>query len=141
MPIRYTHSIGYTFLVGIGALFFRYTLLKNFLKETPLWLFFLLPFSHLVLDFLVGVHGNPYLFPFSSEVFVSPLGILPSSGRIDLSNYYFWRNLGIELAIFVPIVFLLQKRLRGILLREKVLMVVLLALFILGIFIGISLDR
>ena len=141
MPIRYTHSIGYIFLVGLSSLFFRNMLLKNFLRHIPIWLFFLAPFSHLLLDFLVGVHGNPYFYPFSAEEIVSPIGILPSSGRIDLHNFYFWRNLGIELAIFIPTFFLMQKQFRAYLLAKRVLMVLLFTLFVVGVLVGIGLDR
>jgi inner membrane protein len=59
--------------------------------------------SHELLDFLVGVHASPWLWPLSGEPFVSPLGILPSAGRMDVSNVYLWRNLIIEVAVLGPI--------------------------------------
>jgi membrane-bound metal-dependent hydrolase YbcI (DUF457 family) len=58
--------------------------------------------SHLVLDFLVGVTPLPLLWPFSAAAFAAPAGILPSAGRVQLSNYYFHRNLVIEMGILAP---------------------------------------
>src|SRR5687768_8341830 len=55
--------------------------------------------SHLFLDFLVGVTPLPLLWPFSAATFASPAGVLPSAGRVQLSNYYFYRNLLIETGI------------------------------------------
>jgi inner membrane protein len=61
--------------------------------------------SHLVLDFLVGVTPLPLLWPFSAAAFSSPAGILPSAGRVQLSNYYFYRNLVIEIGILAPMLY------------------------------------
>jgi membrane-bound metal-dependent hydrolase YbcI (DUF457 family) len=61
--------------------------------------------SHLVLDFLVGVTPLPLLWPFSAATFASPAGILPSAGGVQLSNYYFYRNLAIEMGILAPILY------------------------------------
>ena len=141
MPIRYTHSIGYVFMVGIVALFFRNFIFKRLLSSIPIYLLFLAPFSHLVLDFLVGVYGNPYLYPLSESLFTSPLGVLPSSGGIDIYNYYFWRNMLIELAIFVPMFMLLTPQIRAYVLKRKYLLLILSLIFIVGISVGVGLDR
>lgn len=141
MPIRYTHSVGYIFFIGIFSLIFRNTLFKKYLYNIPLMFFFLAPFSHLILDFFVGVHGNPYLYPFSSEVFVSPLGVLPSSGRIDIHNHYFWRNILIELAIFLPLMFSFTPIFRKFILKYKILMGLLFIVFVMGLLVGFGLDR
>jgi len=141
MAIRYTHSIAYVFFIALFSLLFRNFLLKDFFTGIPLFLFFLVPSSHLILDYLVGVHGNPYLYPFSKEIFVSPIGILPSSGRIDVCNHYFWRNILIELAIFMPLVILFTPKYRGMTSKNKILRLSLFCLFLLGIFIGFNLDR
>lgn len=63
----------------------------------------LVSLSHLVLDLLVGVFPLPLLYPFSEEVFRLPFGLLPSAGRIQLPNYFFYRNLLIELGVLVPL--------------------------------------
>jgi inner membrane protein len=58
--------------------------------------------SHLVLDFLVGVTPLPLLWPLAPAAFASPLGVLPSAGRIQLSNYYLYRNVLIEVGVLAP---------------------------------------
>ncbi|MEO6280755.1 metal-dependent hydrolase [Roseateles sp.] len=58
--------------------------------------------SHELLDFLVGVHASPWLWPFTRETFVSPVGLLPSAGRLDFANVYLWRNLLIEIGVLGP---------------------------------------
>jgi membrane-bound metal-dependent hydrolase YbcI (DUF457 family) len=59
--------------------------------------------SHLVLDFLVGVTPLPLLWPLDSAAFASPVGVLPSAGRIQLSNYYLYRNVLIEVGVLAPV--------------------------------------
>jgi len=59
--------------------------------------------SHIILDILVGVYNNPYFWPFSSKVYRLPFGILPSAGTLDISNYYLYRNLLIEMGVLLPI--------------------------------------
>ena len=60
-------------------------------------------FSHLVLDYLVGVHPLPLLWPVFNEPFRFEYGLLPSAGTPRLDNYYFYRNLAIELGILLPL--------------------------------------
>ena len=59
--------------------------------------------SHLALDLSVGVTPLPLLFPFVKIPFKLPFGILPSAGRIDLDNYYFYRNLWLEMGVLLPL--------------------------------------
>jgi hypothetical protein len=59
--------------------------------------------SHLILDFLVAVMPLPLLYPLSVETFKSYIGILPSAGKISLTNYFFYRNLLIEQGILIPL--------------------------------------
>ena len=139
MPIRYTHSIGYIFFVTIFSLLLR-SFSTHLQKIAPIF-FFSATFSHLILDFLVGVHGNPYLYPFSEVLFTSSLGILPSAGRIDVNNYYFWRNLLIELMIFLPILILLVAYYREKLFKQSILKYFILCIFILGVALGYNLKR
>ena len=141
MPIRYTHSIGYVFWMLLLALGCRELFFKNYLRHIPILFFFFASASHLLLDFLVGVHGNPYLYPFSSEVFVAPFGVLPSSGRIDIHNYYFWRNMAIEVAIFMPVLLLSLKRFRVVILNSKLFLFLLGLVFVVGVIVGVGLER
>ncbi len=141
MAIRYTHSIGFIFLVFLLALFFRNFIFRKTLHPIPIYLFFLAPASHLLLDFLVGVYANPYFYPFSSSTFVSPIGVLPSAGRINIHNFYFWRNTLIELAIFIPLIVFLVPKFRSSVLRYRLITIMLISFFIAGVFIGVGLDR
>ncbi|MDR7299675.1 membrane-bound metal-dependent hydrolase YbcI (DUF457 family) [Pelomonas aquatica] len=59
--------------------------------------------SHELLDFLVGVHPAPWLWPLSGALFVLPQGLLPSAGRLDWGNVYLWRNLLIEAGVLGPV--------------------------------------
>jgi inner membrane protein len=63
--------------------------------------------SHPLMDLLVGVTPLPLFFPLSENLFKLPFGILPSAGKIDLTNYYLYRNLGIELGILLPLLWTL----------------------------------
>lgn len=59
--------------------------------------------SHLALDFLVGVTPLPLFWPLGPAAFSSPVGILPSAGRVQLSNYYLYRNVLIEVGVLAPL--------------------------------------
>lgn len=107
---RYTHSIGFCLSVSVLAIAFnRLAGIKPLASLEPPHLI-LIPLSHLVLDYLVGVHKSPFLWPLSSEVFTSRIGILPSAGSLNILNGYFWRNLSIEILILLPISFYIALR-------------------------------
>ena len=59
--------------------------------------------SHLLLDMLTGVSALPLLYPFSMQTFRLPFGLLPSAGRIRLTNYFLYRNIFIELGVLIPL--------------------------------------
>jgi inner membrane protein len=101
---RITHSIAFSLilpLLSVGVLYF----VKGLKSQRRLLSVcaVLAGLSHLVLDFLVGVTPLPLLWPLSSAAFASPVGILPSAGRVQLSNYYLYRNLLIEAGVLAPI--------------------------------------
>lgn len=73
--------------------------------------------SHLLLDLLVGVHGLPLLWPFSPTEITIPIGLLPSAGRLSVTNYYLWRNLLIEVGVLFPILTIIVSVCRGRTLR------------------------
>lgn len=109
---RWTHSTG--FVVAVWML--TIAALRACRITTPKRLEALLllaSFSHLLMDYAVGVHPNPIFAPFSTEVFSSPVGILPSAGALDPTNYYLWRNLIIEAGILGPLLWLGYNGLRG----------------------------
>ena len=94
---RFSHSLWVC--LGISGIAW----LATWRFRIPFTMFALASFSHLLLDFLVGVHPLPLLWPFSHHEIMSPFGLLPSAGRLNLGNYYFWRNLFIESGILLPI--------------------------------------
>jgi inner membrane protein len=115
--IRITHSIAFSLILplsSIGVLYFVEGL-KSRQRRLLSICAVLAGLSHLALDFLVGVTPLPLLWPLGSTAFVSPVGILPSAGRIRLSNYYFYRNVLIELGVLAPILYVA----RGLYLGES----------------------
>lgn len=101
---RITHSLAFCLLLGtIANLLIR--IRRNKAEADVHWsLFLIAPLTHVLLDFLVGAHTLPLLWPFSSNEMMSPIGILPSAGHTrSLVSYVFWRNLLIESGILLPI--------------------------------------
>jgi inner membrane protein len=101
---RITHSIAFSLILplfSVGALYFVKCLKSQ--RRLLSICAVLAGLSHLVLDFLVGVTPLPLLWPLGSGAFSSPVGILPSAGRIQLSNYYLYRNVLIEIGVLAPI--------------------------------------
>ena len=100
---RITHSL----IFVTGAALVAWGVVKVFsagaAQLSLLWIFLAAAVSHLALDALVGVTQNPIAWPFITEGFSSPIGILPSAGKPNIFNYYFWRNLIIELGIILPV--------------------------------------
>ena len=140
---RITHSIAFSLMLplfSVGLLYFLKGLgsHRKFLSICAV----LAGLSHLVLDFLVGVTPLPLLWPLSSAAFYLPVGILPSAGRIQLSNYYFYRNLLIEVGILVPLLYLgRESYLEGIGTRNKAATLIL--VLVAGCFLAwsVSLSR
>jgi inner membrane protein len=59
--------------------------------------------SHLLLDMLTGAMKLPLFYPLSQQTFRLPFGLLPSAGSINITNYFFYRNLLIELGVLLPL--------------------------------------
>jgi inner membrane protein len=68
--------------------------------------------THLLFDLLTGVFPEPLLYPLSDRTFRLPFGLLPSAGKIQLTNYLFYRNLLIELGVLVPLLLSLYLSIR-----------------------------
>lgn len=85
--------------------------------------------SHLLLDLLVGVTPLPIFWPLWKARVRLPLGVLPSAGRISLSNPYLYRNTLVEMGVLAPIaaLIILQSRLRPL---HRVVLVAISAAFI-----------
>jgi membrane-bound metal-dependent hydrolase YbcI (DUF457 family) len=113
---RITHSIAFSLilpLLSVGVLY----LVRGLKSQRGLMSIcaVLAGLSHLVLDFLVGVTPLPLLWPLDPSAFSSPVGILPSAGRIQLSNYYLYRNVLIEVGVLAPLCYVA----RGLYLGES----------------------
>ncbi len=101
--LRITHSVAFSLVLPLcTALILSLAGRDGRKLKSPAASASLAGLSHLILDFLVGVTPLPLLWPFSAATFTSPAGILPSAGRLQLSNYYLYRNLVIETGILAP---------------------------------------
>jgi membrane-bound metal-dependent hydrolase YbcI (DUF457 family) len=111
---RITHSIAFSLVLPLCTSIALYLAMGSESQRRALSICAVLAgLSHLVLDFLVGVTPLPLLWPLSAAAFVSPIGVLPSAGRIQISNYYLYRNLLIEAGILAPILSVARKLCRG----------------------------
>ena len=134
---RWTHSIGFVAAVWLLTLATlracRITTPKRFEA-----LLLLAGISHLLMDYAVGVHPNPIFAPLLMEVFASPVGILPSAGSLDPTNFYLWRNLMIEVGILGPLLWLGYKgsREKGVFLRIVIALAVALPFLIWSLSLG-----
>lgn len=138
---RYSHSIfGCAMAFSIGCFAKKY-IFRKALRSVSYLLIGLAPITHVVCDYFVGVHKNPVLWPFDSALLAFPYGLLPSAGRLDIHNYYFWRNLAIELGIFLPIASILSRSGRGYLARRKLVAVLLIVSFGVFVIVAFNLKR
>jgi membrane-bound metal-dependent hydrolase YbcI (DUF457 family) len=104
--LRITHSVAFSLALPVCAAVALCLISRDRRKLKTLSVCAALAgLSHLVLDFLVGVTPLPLLWPFSAAAFAAPAGILPSVGRVQLSNCYFYRNLAIETGILAPMLY------------------------------------
>jgi inner membrane protein len=101
--VRTTHSFVGVLIVPFCTILVLWLLGKRG-KTLKLrsWQAILAGLSHLLLDLLTGVLPLPLLYP-SMEVFRLPFGLLPSAGKIQLTNYLSYRNLLIELGVILPL--------------------------------------
>lgn len=95
---RVTHSILFALVASLLA---RTALRSRDSTTVPIAGLLIAGLSHPILDLLVGAHGIPMLWPWRTEVSLA-IGVLPSAGTLDPTNYFLWRNLLIELGILLP---------------------------------------
>lgn len=102
--VRITHSIAASLLLPLGtvAVLTVLRLPRNVFCELSLQVI-AAGLSHLLLDLLVAVTPLPLFYPLDSTAFKLPFGLLPSAGRVQFSNFYFYRNLTIEIGILAPV--------------------------------------
>jgi inner membrane protein len=138
--IRITHSIAFSLLLPVITIIFLLLKRNKQIKVKSIQVI-LAGISHLVLDMLVGVTPLPLLFPLSNTAVKLPAGILPSAGAINLFNYYFYRNLIIELGIIAPICYLLFKANSNTLVLNRLKIAALLIIFLSCMLWSLSLNR
>ena len=114
--VRITHTL--LFCLCMGALAWRLTRHRHQdgLHSRPLCIagFLLAPLSHLALDFSVGAHSLPLMWPFMETELMSPVAVLP--GVVHTRNALspeMWRNFLLESSILVPALLLLVARARS----------------------------
>jgi membrane-bound metal-dependent hydrolase YbcI (DUF457 family) len=139
--IRITHSIAVSLILPVITIFFL--LLKNNRKDIKVSCIqvIIAGLSHIILDMLVGVTPDPLLYPLSNIAIKLPIGLLPSAGSINIFNYYFYRNLIIELGILSPICYLLLMLCKGISEVNKFKITILLIVFLSCLFWSLNLNR
>ncbi|MEM7759478.1 MAG: metal-dependent hydrolase [Cyanobacteria bacterium P01_A01_bin.40] len=102
--LRITHSFLFSLIMPSLTIA---TLVAMKIRCQPLWRqgfqVILAGLSHIVLDLLVGVTPLPLLFPLVKIPIKLPFGVLPSAGKINLHNYYFYRNLLLEMGVLFPL--------------------------------------
>lgn len=116
-PLRLTHSLLFC-LATVLAMWWWLPRLAAVRRDARLLLVLsAAACSHLLLDWLVGVHGLPLWWPLDQRAYASPIGLLPSAGRVDVGNRYFWRNLLIECGVLWPVLLAVVAWCRGARLR------------------------
>jgi inner membrane protein len=112
---RITHTLLFCLLVGAMAWRLTRHLQHNTACSRPLRItgFLLAPASHLLLDFSVGAHSLPLLWPFQNEELMSPVALLPGVIHTrNVFNIHMWRNFILETLVLLPALLLLVARAR-----------------------------
>jgi inner membrane protein len=140
--IRITHSIVIALVLPfISICFLMLKVGRKDIKVKSVQLI-LAGLSHLMLDLMVGVTPIAILWPLSNKIIKMPFGVLPSAGKISIWNYYFYRNLIIEIGILMPICFMLFYIFNGYKPKiGKLKIITLLIVFISSLIWSMSLAR
>ncbi len=102
--LRITHSAVGVLLVPVCTIIWlRLSGNRGKSFQLQIYQLLLVGLSHLGLDLLTGVFPEPLLYPFSTQTFRLPFGLLPSAGKIQLTNYLFYRNIFIEMGVLLPL--------------------------------------
>lgn len=139
--VRITHSIALSLLLPfITIVFLFYKKNRKDLKARSIQVI-VAGLSHIILDMLVGGKPDPLFWPLSNAAIKLPFGVLPSAGSISIYNYYFYRNLIIELGILMPVCYLILKSANGKSEIDKYKLILLLITFSSCLFWSLNLDR
>lgn len=109
---RLTHGLAYCFVIGCIAVCLQKSYLKNALSSASVGAVFAAPFTHLLLDSLMGIFPLPVFWPLSDTGLYFPYGFLPAAGKLELSNDYLWQNMGIEIMILGPVAIVIMQHTR-----------------------------
>lgn len=118
---RVSHGILFCVLSGMLAWMLTRHLQQDTLTAKPLGIggFILAPLSHLALDFSVGAHTLPLLWPMPNGELMSPLSVLPSVVHArSIANPALWRNSILESLVLFPVLLFLVARARAVPLRR-----------------------
>ena len=109
--LRITHSVLFSLIAPSATIAILALIkIKGLIKGKTLWLLslqtILAGLSHLALDLAVGVTPLALFYPVINLPIKLPFSILPSAGKINLDNYYFYRNLRLEMGVLLPLLIL-----------------------------------
>lgn len=79
---RLTHSLGYCLVFSSLALLLIKSDIIPQLQGISKTALYLIPLSHLLLDYLTGVHQNPFFWPLTSHIFTSPQASCPVRAKL-----------------------------------------------------------
>ena len=114
--VRITHTLVFCLLAGTAAWLATRDRHQDGIHSRPLCIagFLLAPVSHLVLDFSVGAHSVPVLWPFPHGELMAPFGLLPAVIHTrNVLSLAMWRNFFLESLILLPVLVLLVARARA----------------------------
>lgn len=100
---RFTHALPFACVVAVVVWTAMRSLPRTDAMRIPLFAWWLAAVSHPMLDLAVGAHPLPLFWPFTDTGVSSPVGVLPSAGRLDIANRYLWRNLLLEIGVLFPV--------------------------------------
>ena len=104
--LRISHSVLMASVLPLVMCGLLRLVLRGSVWRTACALCFLAGWSHILLDFFVGVHPLPLAWPVSEEVAASGFPLLPSAGALHANNPWLYRNGAIEMVVLVPLAWL-----------------------------------
>jgi inner membrane protein len=113
--VRLTHTLLFCLAMGMAAWMLTRHRHQGGVHSRSLCMagFLLAPVSHLLLDFSVGAHSLPLLWPLMDEELMSPVGVLPGVIHTrNVLNPTMWRNFLLETMVLMPVLVLLVARAR-----------------------------
>ncbi|TXH66816.1 MAG: metal-dependent hydrolase [Lysobacteraceae bacterium] len=100
---RFTHALPFACIIAVVVWMMMRSLPWTSAARMPFVAWLIAAASHPLLDLAVGAHPLPLFWPFTDSGVSSPIGVLPSAGRLDIANVYLWRNLLLEIGVLLPI--------------------------------------